>query len=151
MDEMLMFEIDRSNQLNLTETLMRGLGADLARQGEVVAVWIADEGWGVGGRHLQIAVSTHGRTVEGCLDDTLRIVEHCARAHSVRIGLRTLVDRNIADAPAEIPNELGRLFTLERGVLLEGGSGSVGVSVGSSWPEYVTGSWSGCGTRGRCA
>ena len=43
------------------------------------------------------------------------------------------------------------LFTLERGVLLEGGSGSVGVSVGSSWPEYVTGSWSGCGTRGRCA
>ncbi|SME99581.1 hypothetical protein SAMN06296028_104146 [Kocuria indica] len=46
---------------------------------------------------------------------------------------------------------VGRLFTLERGVLREGGSGSVGVSAGSSGPEYVTGSWPGCGTRARCA
>ncbi len=43
------------------------------------------------------------------------------------------------------------LFALERGGVLEGGFGSVGVSAGSSWPEYGTGSWPGCGSHVRCA
>ena len=43
------------------------------------------------------------------------------------------------------------LFTLQRGVLLEGGFGSVGVSAGSSCLEYVIDSWSGSGTHARCA
>ena len=42
------------------------------------------------------------------------------------------------------------LFTLERGGVLEGGFESVGVSAGSSWPEYGTGSWPGCGSHVRC-
>ncbi|WDH79247.1 hypothetical protein PTQ19_02015 [Microbacterium esteraromaticum] len=115
MREMLMFEVDRSNQLNLDKKVMEDLGTDLAQQGEVAAVWIADEGWGIGGFHLQIAVATRGRTIERCLDDTFRLVEYCAQAHAVRIGLSAMAGRNIADAPAEILSELGlktRLSTL---------------------------------------
>lgn len=44
-----------------------------------------------------------------------------------------------------------KLFTFGRGVLLEGGSGSVGVSAGSFCPEYVIDSWSGFETHARWA
>lgn len=107
MPETLMFEIDLWNQCNLTNKLMEDLGHDLAQQGAVAAVWIADEGWGAGGIHLQIAVVTGGREIERCVDDTFRLVDWVARARSIRIGLSVMAGHRIADAPAEILNDLG--------------------------------------------
>lgn len=121
MDEMTVLEVEKSSGGALSASDMESIGKELAKEPEVVAVWIAAEdadGRGHGRRYLQIAVMTRGRTRRSCATDILPTIDRAAARRNCRVAV-TWAENHCPDyVPAKVADDLELGCRLNAGVSL---------------------------------
>lgn len=121
MDEMTVLEIEKSSGGALSASDMEGIGKELAKEPEVVAVWIAAEdtdGRGHGRRYLQIAVMARGRTRKSCAADMLPTIDRAAARRNRRVAVTWAENPRPDYVPANVVDDLDLGYRLNPGVSL---------------------------------